>query len=220
MPYKVVIFCGGQGTRIKELSEKLPKPLITVEGTPIVFHIMKHYAKFGIKDFILCLGYKKELFYEYFLRRKSMGDGSLSIINGEIVKDNDITEDWNISMIDTGLDSCIGERLLKVKKHKLRRGYDWTTITEPLNAADKIAKLNDKQIMLFDCATMWLTNHFLEENDIHHEIKLLIKKKVTPKQGRVIVFNGSYWHTAEQPKDNNRCVINTNITYEGINANV
>ena len=50
--------------------------------------------------------------------------------------------------------------------------------------------------------------------------KLLIKKKVTPKQGRVIVFNGSYWHTAEQPKDNNRCVINTNITYEGINANV
>ena len=62
----------------------------------------------------------------------------------------------------------------KVKKHKLRRGDDWTTITEPLNAADKIAKLNDKQIMLFDCATMWLTNHFLEENDIHHEIKLLI----------------------------------------------
>ena len=50
--------------------------------------------------------------------------------------------------------------------------------------------------------------------------KLLIKKKVTPKQGRVIVFNGSYWHTAEQPKDNNRCVINTNVTYEGINANV
>ena len=50
--------------------------------------------------------------------------------------------------------------------------------------------------------------------------KMIIKKKVTPKQGRVIVFNGSYWHTAEQPKDNNRCVINTNITYEGINANV
>ena len=50
--------------------------------------------------------------------------------------------------------------------------------------------------------------------------KLLIKKKVTPKQGRVIVFNGSYWHTAEQPKDNNRCVINTNITCEGINANI
>ena len=50
--------------------------------------------------------------------------------------------------------------------------------------------------------------------------KLLIKKKITPKQGRVIVFNGSYWHTAEQPKHNNRCVINSNITYEGINANV
>ena len=50
--------------------------------------------------------------------------------------------------------------------------------------------------------------------------KLLIKKRVTPKQGRVVVFNGSYWHTAEQPKNNNRCVINTNITYEGINANV
>ena len=50
--------------------------------------------------------------------------------------------------------------------------------------------------------------------------KLLIKKRVTPKQGRVVLFNGSYWHTAEQPKDNNRCIINTNITYEGINANV
>ena len=66
------------------------------------------------------------------------------------------------------------EMQVKVEKHRLRRGDDWTTITEPLNAADKIAKLNNKQIMLFDCATMWLTNHFLAENDIHNEIELLI----------------------------------------------
>jgi adenosylcobinamide kinase/adenosylcobinamide-phosphate guanylyltransferase len=77
----------------------------------------------------------------------------------------------------------------KVKKHKLRRGDDWTTITEPLNAADKIAKLNDKQIMLFDCATMWLTNHFLEENDIHHEIELLINSIKFSSGSIVIVTN-------------------------------
>ena len=66
------------------------------------------------------------------------------------------------------------EMQAKIEKHRLRRGDDWTTITEPLNAADKIAKLNKQQIMLFDCATMWLTNHFLAENDIHSEIELLI----------------------------------------------
>ena len=141
MSYKVVIFCGGQGTRIKELSEKLPKPLITVEGAPIIFHIMKHYAKFGIKDFILCLGYKKELFKEYFLSRKSIGDGSLSIINGKIVKDNDISENWNISMIDTGLDSCIGERLLSIKKHLIDEEYFFATYGDVLSDINPLKSL-------------------------------------------------------------------------------
>ena len=141
MPYKVVIFCGGKGTRIRELSEKIPKPLINVEGDPIVFHIMKHYAKYGIKDFILCLGYKKELFKDYFLSRNNIGDGNLSIINGEVVKDEDITENWNISMIDTGVDSCIGQRLLNVKKHLIDEEYFFVTYGDALSDINPLKSL-------------------------------------------------------------------------------
>ena len=94
MPYKVVIFCGGEGTRIRELSEKLPKPLISLEGEPIVVHVMKHYAKYGVKDFILCLGYKQEKFKDYFLRRRHIGEGDLAIINGEVIKETDSINDW------------------------------------------------------------------------------------------------------------------------------
>jgi len=90
---KVVILCGGKGTRLSEYTEEIPKPLVHVGGKPILHHLMNLYAKAGHKDFILCLGYKGEKIKEYF-------------------KDNN---DWNIDFVDTGENSNKAERLMKVK---------------------------------------------------------------------------------------------------------
>ena len=77
----------------------------------------------------------------------------------------------------------------KVNKHKDRRGSDWTTIAEPLDAVHYIENLNIKEIMLFDCATMWLTNHFLEKSNIYHEIDLLVNSIKSSKGSIITVTN-------------------------------
>jgi glucose-1-phosphate cytidylyltransferase len=95
---KVVLFCGGLGVRMGDATERIPKPMITVGGEPIVWHIMRYYAAWGHTDFILCLGYKAEVFVDYF--------ESHPITNGD--------RGWTISCVDTGLDATIGERLKAV----------------------------------------------------------------------------------------------------------
>ena len=113
---KVVLFCGGQGLRIREHSESLPKPMVTVGYRPILWHVMRYYAHFGMKDFILCLGYRADAIKDYFLRYSEaisndfvMEEGGKSI---ELLK-SDI-HDWRISFIDTGLHASVGERLKAV----------------------------------------------------------------------------------------------------------
>lgn len=141
MSYKAVIFCGGEGTRIRELSEKLPKPLISIEGEPLILHVMKHYAKYGIKDFILCLGYKQEKFKDYFLRRSNIGEGDLSIKNGKVFKDGDSINDWNVNLINTGIDTCIGERLYSVKKYLVDEDYFFVTYGDALSDVNPMKSL-------------------------------------------------------------------------------
>lgn len=99
---KVVLFCGGLGMRLRELSEDLPKPMVRIGPYPILWHVMKYYAHFGHRDFILCLGYKADAIRNYFL-------------NGETRSgDND---DWRMTFVDTGLDANVGQRLRAVRPH-------------------------------------------------------------------------------------------------------
>ena len=114
---KVVIFCGGMGTRLREQSGTIPKPLVPIGPRPIIWHIMKYYAHFGHKDFILCLGYKGEQIREYFLNY----DPNLSrdfLMIGDRRQFSPTTsdiDDWSIQFVDTGLHSNIGERLAKIR---------------------------------------------------------------------------------------------------------
>jgi glucose-1-phosphate cytidylyltransferase len=114
---KVVLFCGGLGTRIKELSGTLPKPLVTIGNRPILWHVMKYYAHYGHKDFILCLGYKgdeiKKFFCTYDLRLSS--DFTLSNSNKRIPSKKSDISDWSITFVNTGLRSSIGQRLKSVE---------------------------------------------------------------------------------------------------------
>jgi glucose-1-phosphate cytidylyltransferase len=116
----VVILCGGMGTRIRDHHESLPKPMIPIGGKPIVWHIMKYYAHFGFKDFVLCLGYKREVFVDFFLHyRYHNSDLTIDLGDPESVYFHDLAaeqEDWRITLADTGLRTNTGGRLLQAAK--------------------------------------------------------------------------------------------------------
>ena len=113
---KVVIFCGGQGTRLREETEHRPKPMIEVGGKPILWHIMKSFAAYGHTEFILCLGYKQHVIREYFLNYDSMNsDFTVKLsTRGEVVYHNGHREDWVVTLVDTGEFTKKGGRLKKI----------------------------------------------------------------------------------------------------------
>jgi glucose-1-phosphate cytidylyltransferase len=116
---KVVLFCGGLGMRIREADDRVPKPMVTIGYRPILWHVMKYYAHFGHKDFILCLGYRGDAIKEYFLNYNECisNDFTLSDGGNRLELMNRDTSDWRITFADTGVGSNIGQRLKAVEKH-------------------------------------------------------------------------------------------------------
>lgn len=114
---KAVIFAGGLGTRISEESDLRPKPMVEIGGRPILWHIMKMYSNHGVKDFIICLGYKgymiKEYFYNYY---RHTSDFKINLATGDYEVLNTDSEDWTITFIETGLETQTGGRLKRVRK--------------------------------------------------------------------------------------------------------
>jgi glucose-1-phosphate cytidylyltransferase len=114
---KVVLFCGGLGTRIRDYSDHLPKPLVEIGSRPILWHLMKYYSHYGHKDFILCLGYGGKLIKDYFLKYDECASNSFVFSQGgrsiELLK-KDI-DDWRITFADTGQNTNVGERLRRVR---------------------------------------------------------------------------------------------------------
>lgn len=116
---KVVLFCGGLGMRLREYSDAIPKPMVSIGYRPILWHVMKYYAHFGHKDFILCLGWKADVVKNYFLKYDeclsndfvlSSGGANVALLNSDI-------DDWTITFCDTGATTSIGQRLLAVERH-------------------------------------------------------------------------------------------------------
>ena len=115
---KAVILAGGFGTRLSETSHLIPKPMVEIGGKPIIWHIMKTYEHYGIKDFIICCGYKqyviKEYFSNYFRHNCDMtvnlADNSIEILDNHC-------EDWRVTMVDTGLHTMTGGRIRRVRKY-------------------------------------------------------------------------------------------------------
>jgi len=114
---KVVLFCGGLGTRLREHSEAIPKPLVNIGVRPIVWHLMRYYAHYGHKDFILCLGYRGDLIREYFLNYNECLSNDFVMSEGgrRIEPLSTDIDDWRITFVDTGLHSNRGQRLLRVR---------------------------------------------------------------------------------------------------------
>ena len=152
---KVVLFCGGLGTRLKEHSGTVPKPMVDIGYRPLMWHLMKYYAHFGFKDFILCLGYKGDYIKNYFLNYDECLSNDFTMSNGgeEIKLYNNDIRDWNITFVDTGLQSNIGQRLKAVEKYLADDevflanytdgliGLDLAPYMEAFQKSDKIASL-------------------------------------------------------------------------------
>jgi len=116
---KVVLFCGGLGLRMHPLTEAIPKPLVPVGGKPILWHLMKYYAHFGHKDFVLCLGYKGDEIKKFFLNYDESVPNDFVLTKGgkrRQLPKSDI-EDWRITFVETGLNIHIGQRLRAVQKY-------------------------------------------------------------------------------------------------------
>ncbi len=114
---KVVLFCGGLGTRLREHSDTIPKPLVTVGYRPIVWHLMRYYAHYGHKDFVLCLGYRGDMIREYFLNYRDCmsNDFVLSLPERDVQLLKRDVDGWRITFVDTGMHANLGQRLRRVR---------------------------------------------------------------------------------------------------------
>ncbi|MEQ1802499.1 MAG: sugar phosphate nucleotidyltransferase [Gammaproteobacteria bacterium] len=186
---KVVLFCGGLGTRLREHSDTVPKPLVNIGYRPIIWHLMRYYAHFGHKDFILCLGYRGDLIREFFLTYQETLSNDFILSEGgkriELLK-TDI-QDWRITFIDTGMHSCIGERLLAVRRHLTGEEHFLA------NYSDGLADL-DMNAMVADYHARNVTASFLSarSQQSFHAV-------MTDDKGYVTDFGGKasdYWVNA------------------------
>ena len=113
---KVIILAGGFGSRLSEYTDSIPKPMVTIGGRPILWHIMSRYASFGYKDFYLALGYKAEVIKEYFLNYRSLNsDFTVNLSSGIVEPHQTDAADWRVTMVDTGLESMTGGRVKRLQ---------------------------------------------------------------------------------------------------------
>lgn len=141
---QVVIFCGGQGTRLREETEYKPKPMVEIGGRPILWHIMKIYSSYGFKDFILCLGYKQEYIRHYFLNYELMNSDITLHLNSKekFIQHNRHDEDWNVTLVDTGPETPKGRRLKLVEPYIKKKPFMVTY-------GDGVVNLNIKELVKF-----------------------------------------------------------------------
>jgi len=115
---KTVIFAGGFGTRLSEYTTKIPKPMVEIGGIPIIVHIMEHYSKFGHNEFIIALGYKSEYIKRYFLNFNYINsDLKISTNKNEVTILGQNKRNWEITLLDTGVETSTGSRLKKIKTY-------------------------------------------------------------------------------------------------------
>jgi len=116
----VMILCGGKGTRLRDVTELLPKPMVPIGEQPIIWHIMRSYAAYGVKRFILCLGYKRDCFVDYFLNFHAYAS-DITVRLGQqgaiIYHDHAVESDWEVTLANTGIDTMTGGRVVIATKH-------------------------------------------------------------------------------------------------------
>ena len=141
---KIVILCGGLGTRLSEETQVKPKPMVEIGGRPILWHIMKIYERYGFSDFTLALGYRGEIIKDYFLNYHArLSDLTVYLKSGLVDYSNPTAEDWQVSLVDTGIHTMTGGRLLRLKSSILSGG------TFMLTYGDGVADVDLEKLLAF-----------------------------------------------------------------------
>lgn len=145
---KVVVLCGGQGTRLREETEYRPKPLVEVGGRPVLWHIMKTYAHHGFRDFVLCLGYRGNMIKEYFLNYEAMNN-DFTICLGEkhriAYSGAHEEQDFRVTLSDTGQETMTGGRIRRIRRYVEDEGDD----TFLLTYGDGVSDVNVSDLVRF-----------------------------------------------------------------------
>jgi glucose-1-phosphate cytidylyltransferase len=190
---KVVLFCGGLGTRLRTHSDTIPKPLVSVGARPIIWHLMRFYAHFGHKEFILALGYQGQMIREYFLNYNECWSNDFTLSEGgkKIRLYSSDIHDWRITFVDTGLHSNIGQRLLRVKKYLGKDEMFLANYSDALSdvPVDKmIAELESKPwAATFAAVRSTQSFHFVESTDQG------LVTAVGPMRNDNVAINGGYF---------------------------
>ena len=143
MNIKVIILCGGLGTRLSEETQVKPKPMVEIGGRPILWHIMKIDENHGLTDFMLALGYKGEAIKDYFLGYHArQSDLTVQLNSGQVDYYNPTSENWKVSLIDTGANTMTGGRLLRLRKHIQPANTFMRTYGDGISNVDFAALLN------------------------------------------------------------------------------
>ena len=169
---KVVLFCGGLGMRIREYSDEIPKPMVPIGYRPILWHVMKYYAHWGHKEFILCLGYKADVIKNYFLNYDECLSNDFTMSGSRVTLANSDIDDWKITFVDTGHDTNIGGRLRMVKEHlagdeMFLANYSDNLTDVPMDAMVQEMKASDR-VASFLCVRPSQSFHLvsLDENQV------------------------------------------------------
>ena len=145
---KVIILCGGEGTRLKEETEYKPKPMVLVGGKPIIWHIMKSYSTYGFREFVMALGYKSEYIKEYFLNQKAItNDFTLETKNHKTtfhLENKNGKDNFKITFVDTGLTTLPGERILLCEKYIPKKDKEFM-----VTYGDGVTDLSIKKLFAF-----------------------------------------------------------------------
>lgn len=148
---KAVILAGGLGTRLSEATVRIPKPMVEIGGKPILWHIMKTYSRYGINEFIICCGYKQYVIKEYFANYfRHNCDMTVDLSNNTTQIHDNHSEKWQVTMVDTGLNTMTGGRIKKIQKYVGNETFLLTYgdgVTD-LNIADTIDKLNKSDAII------------------------------------------------------------------------
>jgi glucose-1-phosphate cytidylyltransferase len=190
---KVVLFCGGLGMRIREASESVPKPMVHVGDRPILWHVMKYYAHFGHKDFILCLGYRADVIKNYFVNYNEFMSNDFVLSKGgkDVRVFNSDIDDWTVTFVDTGANSNIGQRLKAVEKYLdgeevfLANYSDNLTDFELPKLIDRFHEQNKTAAFL--CVRPNLSCHYVSMSD-----RGLVEEIKTMDQSNILI-NGGYF---------------------------
>jgi glucose-1-phosphate cytidylyltransferase len=190
---KVVLFCGGAGMRMRDYSDVVPKPMVTIGYRPILWHVMKYYAHFGYKDFILCLGYKADAIKSYFRHYDECLSNDFVLSNGgrKVTLLNSDIQDWNITFVDTGISASIGERLRAVRRHLANEQVFLANYTDGLTdlRLDRyiFEVLQQRKIASFLCVQPTQTFHVVTVD------ALGAVKTIAPVEDADIWINGGFF---------------------------